>query len=89
MNRKNINFNNEKRKKSDLYKIKKIFNIDIIDANKILVSEKETYSKYNSFKFFIGYHDNGVVRPLYLWLSQITGFINKFKEKKITMSLID
>ena len=85
MNRKTINFNNKKIKKSDFYKI---FNIDDIDVNKILVSKKEQYGKYNSFKYFIGYNDNDVIRPLYLWLSQMTGYINKFDENKITMSLM-
>ena len=63
-----INFNNKKIKKSDFYKNKKIFNKDDIDVNKILVSKKETYGKYNSFKYFIGYNDNDVVRPLHLFL---------------------
>ena len=41
MNKKIINFN-KKINKSDFYnKDKKIFNIDDIDANKILVSKKE------------------------------------------------
>ena len=88
MSRSSINFNNEKIKKSDFYKNKKIFNIDNIDVNKILVSKKEQYGKYNSFKYFIGYNDNGVIRPLYLWLSQTTDYINKFDENKITMSLM-
>ena len=68
--------------------MKSIPNIDIIDVNKILVSKKETYGKYNSFKYFIGYNDNGVIRPLYLFLSQTTGYINKFDKNKITMSLM-
>ena len=68
--------------------MKSIPNIDIIDVNKILVSKKETYGKYNSFKYFIGYNDNGVIRPLYLWLSQMPGYINKFDENKPTMSLM-
>ena len=43
MNRKSINFDNENIKKSDFYnKSKKIFNIDNIDVNKILVSKKES-----------------------------------------------
>ena len=43
MNGKSINFNDKKIKKSDFYnKNKKIFNVDDIDANKILVSKKET-----------------------------------------------
>ena len=56
--------------------LKKIFNIDDTDVNKILVSKKEQYGKYNSFKYFIGYNDNDVIRPLYLGLSQMTGYIN-------------
>ena len=35
---------------------KKKFNIDDIDVNKILVSKKEQYGKYNSSKYFIGYN---------------------------------
>ena len=89
MNGKSINFNNKNIKKSDFYnKNKKIFNIDDIDVNKILVSKKEQYVEYNSFKYVIGYNDNCVIRPLYLELSQMTGYINKFEKSKITMSLM-
>ena len=69
-------------------KTKNIFNIDNNDVNKILVSIKETYGKYNSFKYFIGYHDNDVIRPLYLFISQTTGYINKFDKNKVTMSIM-
>ena len=89
MNRKNINFVNKNIQKSYFYnKNKKIFNIHDIDVNKILISKKETYGEYNSFKCFIGYNDNDVIRPLYLFLSQTTGYINKFDKNKITMSLM-
>ena len=94
MNRKNINFGSKKIKKSDFYnKNKKIFNINDIDINKILVSKKEQYGKYNSFKYFIGYNYNDVIRPLYLGLSQMTGYVSKFNENRnknkniITISL--
>ena len=43
---------------------------------------------YNSFKYFIGYNDNAVIRPLYLFIPQTTGYINKFDKNKITMSLM-
>ena len=89
MNGKNINFDNKNIKKSDFYnKNKKIFSIDDIDVNKILVSKKEQYGKHNSFKYFIGYTDDNVIRPLYLFLSQTTGYFNKFDKNKITMSLM-
>ena len=76
-------------KKSDFYnKNKKIFNKVDIDVTKLLVSKKEQYGKHNSFKYFIGYNDNNVIRPLYLFLSQTTEYINKFDKNKITMSLM-
>ena len=82
-----INFNDKKIKKSHFYKNKEIFDINGIDVNKILVSKKEKYGKYDSFKYFIGYNDNDVIKPLFLELSQMTGYINKFDKNTITMSL--
>ena len=63
-------------------KTKKIFNIDDIDI------KKEKCGKYNSFKYFIGYNDNDVVRPLYLFISQKTGYINIFEKNKMTMAVM-
>ena len=76
-------------KKGDFYnKNKKIFNIDDIDLNKILVCKKQQYGKYNSSTYFIWYNNNGVIRPLHLFISQTTGYINKFDKYKITMSVM-
>ena len=78
-----VNFDDKKIKKTDFYnKNKKIFNINVIDVNKKLVSKKELYGKYNSFQYFIGYNDSDVIRPLYLELSQMTAYINKSDEDK-------
>ena len=63
MSGKSINFDDKKIKTSDFYKNKKVFQIDNIDVNKILVSKKEPYGTKNSFKYFIGYNDNDVIRP--------------------------
>ena len=68
MNTKNTNFYDKKIKKSDFHRNKKAFQIDYIDVNKILVSKKEPYGKNNSLTYFIGYHDNDVIRPLCLRL---------------------
>ena len=89
MNRKNINFDDKKIKKSDFCnKNKKIFNINDIDINKILASKKETYGKYYSFKYFIWYNDNDFIRPLHLFIPQTTGYINKFDKNEIATSLM-
>ena len=76
-------FRRQKNQKIDFYNNdnKKIFNLDDIDVNKILVCKKEQHGKYNSFKYFIGFNDN-VIRPLCLKLLQMTGYINNFDENK-------
>ena len=85
MSRKNVNFGDKKIKKSDFYKNKKVTKIDDIDVNKILVSKEEPYGTKNSFKYFIGYNDNDVIRPLCIKLPQMTGYVRKF-EGNTTMS---
>ena len=47
-----------------------------------MVSKNVLYSKNNLFKYFIGYNDNDIIRPLFVKLPQTTSYINKFKDKK-------
>ena len=87
MSRKNITFNDKKVRKSTFYKNKRINNIEDIDVNNILVSKKESYGKKNSLKYFIGYNDNEIIRPLCIRLPQMTGYARKFDENA-TMSFV-
>ena len=87
MSGKNIKFQRQKnQKKKEFYKNKKIFQIDDIDVNKILVSKKEPYCTKNALKYFLGYNDNDVIRRLCLRRLQMTGYTRKFNENT-TMSL--
>ena len=45
--------------------------------------KKKRMANLMTFKYFIGYNDNDVIRPLYLILSKTTGYINKFDKNKI------
>ena len=85
MSEKNIIFNDEKINKSNCYKNKNPFIIDDVDVNKKLISKKEPYGKKSSFKYFIGYNDDDVIRPLCINLPQITGCVKCFDSNK-TMS---
>ena len=71
MSGKDINFENKKIKKVDFYKNKRVTKVDDIDVNKILVSKEEPYGTKNLFKYFIGYNDNDVIRPLCIKLPQM------------------
>ena len=85
MSGKNINFDDKKIKKS-IYKNKAINNIEDINVNDILVSKKKPYGNKNSFKYFIGYSDNDVIKPLCIKLPQMTEYATKFDENG-TMSI--
>ena len=80
MSEKNINFDDKKIKKSSFYKNKRIYSTDDIDVNNILVSKKEPYDNKNSLKYFIGYNDNDIIRPLCIRLPQMTGYARKLDE---------
>ena len=84
MSGKSINFDDKKINKSNFYKNKKLFSPDDIDANKILVSKKESYSTKNSLKYFIGYKDDDddVIRPLSIILPQVIGYVKHFDSNK-------
>ena len=88
MNGKNINFDNKNIKKSDFYnKNKKIFNIDDIDVNKILVSKKNNMANIIHLNTLLGI-------MIMVLLDHYISFFHKplailiFDKNKITMSLM-
>ena len=87
MSGKNINFDHKKIKESTFYENKTINTIENIDVNNILVSKKKPYGNKNSFKYFIGYNDNDIIRPLCIRLPQMTGYAKKINDNA-TMSFI-
>ena len=66
--------------KSTFQKSKRIYSTDEINVINILVSKKEPYGNKNSFKYFIGYNGNDIIRPLYIKLPQMTGYARRFDE---------
>ena len=71
----------KKIRKSTFYKNKTINTIENIDVNNILVSKKEAYGNKNSFKYFIGYNDSDIIRPLHIRLPQMIGYAKKFDDR--------
>ena len=67
---------------NNFYKNKKLFNLNYIDVNQILVSKKESYGTKSSLKYFIGYNDDDVIRPLCIILPQMIGYVKHFDSGK-------
>ena len=80
MSGKSINIDDKKVNKSEFYKNKKVTSIDDLDVNKILLSKKEPYDTKNALKYFIGYNENDVIRPLCLRLPKMTDYAKKINE---------
>ena len=71
-------------------KAKKLFNIDDLDVNRILISKKEPYGKKSSFKYFTGYNDNEDIRPLCIKLPKMIGYVKHFDSNKaMSFKVID
>ena len=85
MSGKSINFDDKKINKSSFYKNKKLFSLNDIDVNKILISKKESYGTKKSLKYFIGYNYGNLIRPLCILLPQMIGYVKHFDSNK-TMS---
>ena len=66
-------------------KNKKLCSIYDIEVNKILISKKESYDEKSSFKYFLEYNDDDVIRPLCIMLPQMIGYVKHFDSNK-TMS---
>ena len=61
-----------------------------MDFNKILVSKEEPYGTKKSFKYFIRYNDNDVIRALCIRLPKMSGCTRKFDENaKISFRMND
>ena len=82
MSGKSINFDDKKINKSSFYKNKKLLSLNDIDVNKILVSKKESYGTKNSLKYFSGYNDGDVIRPLCILLPQMIDYVKHFDSNK-------
>ena len=63
----------------------KAFKIDDIEVNKIVLSKEEPYGIIKATKYFIGYIDNDVVRPICIMPPQMVGYAKNFESNK-TMS---
>ena len=81
------NFGNIEVSKKEFYESKKAINLNVLDVDKIVVSNKIKGNNETS-KFFIGYLDDisGFVTPLCIILPQRSGWIKYFENGGKNMS---
>ena len=72
MGEKILKFNKIKVNKNEFHKSKQAIDLDLVDTNKIVVSDKFRHSK-EGFKYFIGYQEDEILKPLCIILPQMNG----------------
>ena len=77
MSKKTLKFNNIKVNKKEFHKSKQVIDLDSVTTDKIVVSNKFKHSE--SYKYFIGYKEDEIVKPLRIILPQMNGYIKYFE----------
>ena len=87
MGEKTLKFNNIKVNKKEFHKSKQAIDLDSIITDKIVISDKFRHNE-ESFKYFIGYQEDEMIRPLCIILPQTNGYIKYFENGGENMSLL-
>ena len=76
MSKKIWKFNNVEINKKELHASKQPIALNLVSVNQVLISE--TFEHIDkSFKYFIGYKDDNIVRPFCIILPQMSGYLKQ------------
>ena len=87
MSEKTLEFNNIRLNKKEFHKYKEPIDLMSIIVDQIVVSDKFKH-KSEGFKYFIGYLQGGIVKPLCIILPQMNGYIKYFENSGKNVSFL-
>ena len=87
MSEKTLKFNNIKLNKKKFHQSKQAIDLDSVITDKIVVSDKFKHSE-ECYKYFIGYQEDEIIRPLCIILPQMNDYIKYFENGGKNVSLL-
>ena len=87
MSEQTLKFNNIKVNKKEFHKSKQPIDLSLVTVDQIVVSDKFKHSD-DGFKYFIGYQEGEIVKPLCIILPQMMGYIKYFENGGKNMSFL-
>ena len=87
MSEKTLKFNTIKLNKKEFHKSKEPIDLLPVDVDQIVVSHKFKHNN-KGFKHFIGCLEGGIVKPLCIFLPQVSGYIKYFEKSSKNMSFL-
>ena len=79
MSLRKIKFGNKEINKKEFFSSKEAILLDSVDLNKLVVSKKRKIDD-KTYKYFCGYLNNDVIKPLCVILPQVNGYIKYFDD---------
>ena len=73
--------------KKEFHKSKQPIDLDLVNVDQIVISDKFKHSD-DGFKYFIGYKEGEIVKPLCIILPQMSGYIKYFENGGKNMSFM-
>ena len=74
MGEKTLKINNIKVNKKEFLRSKQAIDFDLVNTDKIVLSDRFKHSE-EGFKYFIGYQEDEIIKPLCIILRQMNGYI--------------
>ena len=87
MSEKTLKSDNIKLNKNELQKSKQPIHLDLISVNQVVVSDKFKHND-DDFKYFTGYREGEIVKPLCIILLEMSGYIKYFENGRKNMSFM-
>ena len=87
MSEKTLKINNIRLNKKEFHKSKEPIELMSLIIDQIVVSDKFKHNN-EGFKYFIGYREGKIVKPLYIILPQMSGYIKYFQNGGKNMSFM-
>ena len=84
---KTLKFNNIEINKKEFHKSKQAIDLDSVDTDRIVVSDKFKHSE-GGCKYFIGYQEDEIIKPLCIISPQMNGYIKYFENGGKNMSFL-
>ena len=87
MNEETLKFSNIRLDKKEFHKSKQPIELMLVNVDQIVVSDKFKHNN-EGFKYFIGYQEGEIVKPLCIILPQMSGYIKYFENGGKNMSFL-
>ena len=87
MSEETLKFNNIRLHKKEFNKPKEPIDLMSLNVDQIVVSDKFKHNN-KGFKYFTGYQENGIVKPLCIIFSQMSGYIKYFESSGKNMCFL-